>query len=571
MVRWLSAAFVAVAAVSCSATEDAQRGDRADTSPALRAEWGEANEQLATQNRTFPQTVASDVSFHAPLPASVPAHPPACDELHVLRIRHVTGPVDPADADRLLIAQPGVIEGASAFYNVAGNLVTRAYEEQGKYVEFWAVDRRPNCLEDNDGLRLAKATGNPRDLIDYYYRNKAYRNHRFAGYLDPFHDAAWLAEMGLEQTILDFNAIIAHAVPDRTLRQQKVYCGGHSLGGFIAGSYANWDFDGDPATTEDAGFNQCAGFFALDSAIQPAARNFDDVASTLLDLVGVLVDVPEEVVSSMRDGQLPRFVSVPGVIDPEIMNMLTGIAVAADMQPNNESDLVTYLPMSDSVDGAERLYHSQSILDFLAFSPTVRDFRYTNQALLGVFTDDNSMPLFFVNASVGFFRGGPVTDKEFPFDNGGVLAIPTDAGDLFRDPPLYDWANYDEVAAIAIPKNAGGEPFTSPASEVTDLHDLARTMAALPLNFVEGYFPLRLAIDSVFGASGAVHSGGIYARPVIEIVAGESPPLAEAVQRPGSPSIPGYNHLDVMTAAPVQNDAQPEPVTTELLKFLFSQ
>ena len=36
------------------------------------------------------------------------------------------------------------------------------------------------------------------------------------------------------------------------IRRDKVLCGGHSLGGAITGYFAQWDFDGDPTTVDDA-------------------------------------------------------------------------------------------------------------------------------------------------------------------------------------------------------------------------------------------------------------------------------------------------------------------------------
>jgi hypothetical protein len=148
-------------------------------------------EQDADQNTRFPDTIASDVTVYTPLPTSMPDHPAECDSLHFLRTRHRGGPANPSNADRILIAQPGILEGASAFYNVSANLVTRAYDERGQYIEFWAVDRRPNCLEDLNGARLARSTGDLHDAIDYHYRNKEYQGQHFAGFLSPYRDAAW--------------------------------------------------------------------------------------------------------------------------------------------------------------------------------------------------------------------------------------------------------------------------------------------------------------------------------------------------------------------------------------------
>ena len=180
-------------------------------------------ERAADQNTTFPDTVATDVAVKASLPWWFPSHPAACDTLHFLRIRHVNGPVNPSDADRILMAQPGILEGASAFYNVASNLVTRAYNEKGKFVEFWAIDRRSNCLEDNNGIRLARSTGNPYDFIDYYYRHKVYKGQKFNGFLNPNKDAKWLAEMGMAQTVIDWNEIVRRGIPSQSSPASKKF------------------------------------------------------------------------------------------------------------------------------------------------------------------------------------------------------------------------------------------------------------------------------------------------------------------------------------------------------------
>ena len=89
------------------------------------------------------------------------------------------------------------------------------------------------------------------------------------------------------------------------------------------------------------------------------------------------------------------------------------------------------------------------------------------------------------------------------------------------------------------------------------------------MNFVEAYFPMRLAIESMLGTDGIVHADGVERHPVLDIVAGDGPNLAGENMRPGTPVIPGYDHLDVLTAAAVQNDGQPEKVTTNLLDFIF--
>ncbi|MDA8139466.1 MAG: hypothetical protein M0036_12520 [Desulfobacteraceae bacterium] len=542
----------------------------------------------ADQNPTFPDTVATDVAVNAPLPASFGAHPATCDVLHFLRIRHKNGPLNPSAADRILIAQPGILEGASAFYNVGCNVVSRAFREKRKYVEFWAIDRRANALEDLNGLRLARASGNPYDFIDYYYRDVAYNGQHFQGFLDPYTDAAWLIGMGMAQTVIDWNEIITRGIPDQKVRQQKVYLGGHSLGGFITGAYACWDFDGNPATIDDAGYNQCAGYFGLDTLV--TSGTLLDTTSTLPPKIADFVaNIPENYTEKMMAGEAPRFVYINGVINPEVMNLLTGLGMGAATLPKEESRSIERLPANENITLSYRFYHSRNLAAFLAATPSITKFRYTNQALFAIFIDDNSMPISIVRSSIGFFKGGPVADKEFPvpsnvaealseipalkalsaFLGGGNVAIPTDDGGLIRRGPLYGWYNYNELGGVDIPKTKDGVPYTDSSKEVTDINDLARAMAALPMDFVEKYFPMRLAVDSMFGTDGIVHPEGVSKHPVLDIVAGDGPNLGGDLTPPGSPVIPGYDHLDVLTAAPVQNNRKPEQVTTHLLNFIF--
>ncbi|OHD65038.1 MAG: hypothetical protein A2176_04295 [Spirochaetes bacterium RBG_13_51_14] len=554
----------------------------------MQSAWPPAgfSEHEADQNTRFPDAIATDVAVSAPLPSSFPEHSAECDCIHFLRIKHVKGPANPWDADKILIAQPGILEGASAFYNIGANLVTRAYIEKGKYIEFWTVDRRPNCLEDLNGLKLARETDDMHDFLDYYYRGKSYRGQLFKGFLNMYSDAAWLAEMGMEQTVLDWNAIITRGIPNQSVRQKKVFLGGHSLGGFITGAYACWDFDGDPATTDDAGYNQCAGFFALDSVVS-ATPMINVMSGSTVDLTELVGSIPDDVLDLMRQGLIERYVSAPGIIDAEVMNLLTGLGYAAQVDPTGESELIDYMPDTQNSELTYRFYHSRNLAEFFAPIPSLKRFRYTNQALLALFTDDNSMPFAFVRASLGFFEGGPVGQKNFPIPADLVeltkdipelasmigmmgsenLAIPTDSGSPCekKDGPLYGWLNYNQLDS----NSPGWEPFTDPSSEVTDINDFARSVGALPMDFVEKYFPMRLTIDSLIGTDGTVHADGVSQRPVLDITAGDGPKMGGNTTPPGSPIIPGYNHLDVITAAPVQNNGQPEPVSTYLLEFIF--
>ena len=203
-------------------------------------------------------------------------------------------------------------------------------------------------------------------------------------------------------------------------------CGGHSLGGVLTGAFATWDFDSNPATKADAGFNQCAGYFALDTTI---STSLDDLNGSSSGFKG---------------------------------------------------------------------------------SPTIRDFRLTNEAVLGALMDDHSAPLAFIQTSVGFFDsaggngsgGAAIVDKNFPVSNSDpaqpalfgteLKAIPDEPGG-----PLYTWRNYDRVGAADDPvyRSASGAPFTTTAKEVTDIGELARSLSEQPLDFTEDYFPTRPVTD----------------------------------------------------------------------------
>ncbi|MDC2954915.1 hypothetical protein PO587_10605 [Streptomyces gilvifuscus] len=514
----------------------------------------------------------SVVRVKVPLPASFGARPAACDWLSYLRYRSTDGPAASADADRVLVAQPGILEGAGAFDSVARNTVTRA-AEQGEHIEFWALDRRSNCLEDHTGVD----SGDQHTAVDYYYRGKQVNGRTFAGFADNG-QLGWMAGLGIRQTVRDQYDLLTTELPDQSLRKRKLLCGGHSLGGVVTGYFATADFDGDPATTADAGYNQCAGYFALDTT----------VSTSLADLSGSLpgdTDVPDvglgygAVQAGLDSGVLPRSLSAPVLLNPETMTLLAIAGVGALQNPGGESDLPAYLPSNTDIEATNRFLFSKDTATFLTGSPSVKDFRLTNQAVLGALLDDNSVPLAFLQSSVGFFDGGPVTDKNFPAANGGsqqpglfgtrYKAIPAEPHG-----PLYTWRDYDRVGAPDDPgyRSSDGTPFTEAGEEVTDIQELARSLARQQLDFTEQYFPTKLVTDLELATSPqvrqlVVHPDGLTADPTLTVLAGDGL-LAGRFPADLHPVIAdGYQHLDVLTAAPVQNDGRPEPVSTNLARF----
>lgn len=514
----------------------------------------------------------SVVRLKAPLTASFGARPAACDWLSYLRYRSATGPASSADADRILVAQPGILEGAGAFDSVARNTVARA-AQQGRHFEFWALDRRSNCLEDHTGT----ASGDQHTAVDYYYRGKQVAGRTFAGFVGDGR-LGWMARLGIEQTVRDQYDLLAAELPDQKVRKDKVLCGGHSLGGVITGYFATADFDGNPATTADAGQNQCAGYFALDTTV---STSLGDLSGSIPDDTG-LPDIGlgyGVVQAGLDSGLFPRSLSAPVLLNPETMTLLAIAGVGAVQDPDGESDLPAYLPRNTNIEATNRFLFSKDTAAFLTGSPTVKDFRLTNEAVLGALMDDQSVPLAFLQSSVGFFDGGPITDKNFPATNGssaqpGLFGTEYKAIPAVPHGPLYTWRDYDRVGDADDPgyRSSDGTPFTAAGKEVSDIQELARSMGTQPLDFTEQYFPTKLVTDLQLSISPqvkrlVVHPDGLTARPTLTVLAGDGL-LAGRIPADLHPVVAdGYQHLDVLTAAPVQNNGRPEPVSTALTEF----
>jgi hypothetical protein len=497
----------------------------------------------------------SFVREHAPLPDSVGAHPEACDWITYLRFRHRRGPREPKDADAVIVIIPGFLGGASSFDQLARNTVRNAAKRR-RYVEFWALDRRANCLEDSTGVQAAADAHDPSVAYDYYWGGRAVNGKRFAGFAP---EAGFLKEFGLDLTLRDWYRVIQR-IPGQRRRARKVICGGHSFGGPLTAAFASWDFDGDPKTERDAGYEQCAGLVGLDTTL--AVNNPLGGASP----EGVLVQ------AAVNNGS--PYVDVPP-LTPETFEVPAVFGVGAAYEPQG-TDLLRKLPHSTNIDLAARMLFSRDTVHFATGMPSIRDFTITNQVALGGVFDDNSEPLAFIRTSVGFFAGGPLWDKNFPSPD-GTLALP-------KEPktPLYSWRNYDQVGAGGAPValNDSGAPYTSRKSEISDISQLARTLFEAPANFVEHYFPTRLVRDMDDAANGNrqgslsnLRYDGPAKRPALMIQAADGfgadsePPNRRPLSR--KVVLPGYNHVDVLTAARRQNDGRPEPGSTALTDFVL--
>ncbi len=542
-----------------------------ETSTSTAAPGPDRTEKAVTVVGTSDQVSESIVRIKSPLPKSVGPHPAACNWLSYLRYRDTDGPQRSADADRILIAQPGVLEGASAFDTLARNTIARA-AEQGVHLEFWALDRRSNCLEDHTGVDASIEKNNPGLAVDYYYRGRTVNGKRFGGYRSN-QSLKWLSAMGLAQTVEDQYALMRAELPEQRTRRDKVLCGGHSLGGVITAYFAQWDFGGDP------GYKQCGGYFALDSAISLTVPFAPDWIPS--DLVGQLSAGTSQIHAGIEAGVIPASANLPALINPETMNLLAIAGAAARTAPSAESRLMHI--QNPNIDTSLRILFSRDGTEAATLGTLpVRQIRLTNTAALGSLLDNNSQPLAFLQTANGFYRGGPVVDKDFPLPNAlnqsarsftatalgpDRLALPTARG------PLYDWANFNEVQSGGA-RSSKGQTFTAPNREVTDINQLASNLADHPLDFTEQYFPTMLLADTIEGPAHLKrylkHSHGITANHTLALVGGSG--LTIGHKKGGTGTIttvvaPGYHHLDVLTASATQNNGRPEPVSTALAAF----
>jgi len=522
----------------------------------------------------------SYVSLYEPLPASDGPHPAACDRIGYLRFRAADGPTNPEAADAVYVAQPGILEGAGAFDQVARNTIIDA-EQQGYHVELWALSRRSNCLVDSTGFAAAIAAHDPNVAFNYYFGGQPINGHTFAGVVSEA-GANWLSNIGLAQTVQDEYDVISQLPP--SVREHKVLCGGHSLGALITGAFANWDFSGN-GNPAGAGYNQCAGYFSLDSRFQ-----WSSATSVLSGPLSGLLNGILGAVSAHAP-----YVDVPPAT-PETEYALPILGMESDWSPNARSTLLAQFPKDFDFNSTYGLLLADKLADFVAGKPDARTVNATNQAVIGAIFSQNSQPFGFLRAALGAPAGGPLVAKNFPvaFNSapsaggllGGQAQVAISPAGAVASGPLYTWLNYNQITSPLYLASEPTVPYATPTTEVSDIGQFSRTLfEAAPALFTEVYFPTQLAEDSIALGSGdhggtlsaLKYTNGIAMHPAMYVDGGSG--LARVMDPtnsliPNSPAplvhvvAPGYNHLDVLTAARVQNNGQPELSSSTLASWM---
>lgn len=530
------------------------------------------------------------VRLRVPLPAAAAEHPPACDWIQYQRFRLNAGPAKATEADAVVVLMPGNLEGATAFDPIARNAI-RAASRQGKSIEVWAAERRSNCLEDLNGLELLERTGDRAAFANYYWGNGEIAGQRFAGWRGS---AKVLADLGVEQTSRDFNAILTRELPDQAWREQHVICGAHSLAGGLLEIYAGWDFDGDPSTTTDAGYRQCAGFIGFETLLDIGLTSDDPPKVRQLAplLPALRIASGAAAIRALKAGTLSRNEELLG-IGPETMTLMEAVATLALRFPDEDATpFLRSLRVSGNVREYFRVTGSASLAEYLDGRHRLTGFRFTFAGLLGQMFDDNASTLSVIRASFGYPVGAPLVRNRLPEQVAGVpgLDLLFQRGRVMmpratRPQALSGWRDFDAIAAsspappgsaVRDPGGAVGVGVTSPASEVTSAREFARILHEGPTNFVESWFPTRIVVD--IGAIAAGERTGAFAalvhphptrrKPRFVVLGGEGV-LRKSGIGPLDPHVvlPGYEHLDVLTAAERQNDGQPERSSQVLADF----
>jgi len=535
--------------------------------------------------------IVEEERIYSPYPRNNGEVPPEfdfdCDYIHFMRYRPATNDESIKAVDAVLVLMPGWMAGNNSLDYLGRQLVPMAEDGGGGSLEVWGIDRRPNCLEDLTGMNAAEAEEDPQIAIDYYWYDAEVEGRTFQGYLTN-DDVPFLSEFGLELVMEDIHSVVTAKIPDQDDRKNTVFIGGHSMGGLLTAIYAGWDFDENPATEEDAGFENCAGLIGLDMPVQfpldpdhPWFGGFCEPISEA-DYVKALAD--------MRSGAAPRLDELLSAPVAPVMAGQERDSLWAAFLPNEEATRMRELPYPEETLLSFRMIHSRNLSHFFSGVPAFTSFRLTNEAKLAISTDDNFQPSTILQTSLGFLQGGSVVEKTMlqemrlllelllpdwvPIIDFDGLFTPWDAGDPCcpGSGPLYSWANFDEVGNADDPDDRdpfGTVTFTAKTEEVTDIQDVARAGYRGPSNSGEWYFPARLPMDMQAAASQFDTSGyGIHYSheipgdfPIMEFLTDNHP-------NP-DPNLSGYNHVDVVMASVDRPELRPNEVFGRLMEFVF--
>src|SRR4030042_1090865 len=499
---------------------------------------------------------------------------------------------DSSEATAVVVALAGLHGGNGCFDYFAKQLVSKAKSDRQLNIEVWALDRRVNNLEDLTGMNEAERLANAGDaegaaavISGYYFQHQPINGKTFPGFYTD-QNAPFLSEFGLRIAMEDIYTLIKTVFPDQNVRKKKVYVCGDSLGVAMTADFISWDFDGDPNTLDDAGYNNIAGVLALDALMTPNALPITQdmlkfaagfFPQALVDLLSITGTASYSVALAMiRDAQLS--VNLPTNFfgyEPTTYIGVETFAILADFAPKDESQFYqTVAPyMTDPrTDVLLRIAMSKDLFEYYASYIVQKRVRFTNDALFGLTLDNNFNPITMNEASDGFLTGGPLEEEYFPPIGGfpwvpGVsnlisgfmpydkMYIPS-AQEPRQTPwtgPLYTCLNFNEI------EGTDAAAYTSSAQEFTDVHDIAKCCYEGPSNVMEWYYTTRLFADILapiaegseqYGIN-VLHKDQLANVPTFTRLCGGGTNIGYArlngINTAGL-ELPGYHHLDILTA-----------------------
>lgn len=493
----------------------------------------------------------SHVRLPSPAPFGFPGEPGGLDQLSYLRYRPATGPEDPAAADAILVMQSGMWAGAASLDRVARNVVRRA-AAVGLSIEWWSVSRRSEGATDLTGLCAAHRLGDPSVAVDYYYGGVSVDGRTFEGFRRG-RQLRYLAELGLASVIRDQHELLVRELPDPDVRRRKVFCGGHSLGGFLAAIFAAWDFDGVP------GHEQCQGLIALDTLIDPDPLGVlgKRWATPLAGLAGGLH------LALLAGHRLARSAGWPRVTLAQVFTLLPLVGLAAGHDGPNDTGLHRELAADATNRTLLRALIARRYRNLTQGVP--EELRLSGEALLGLAAGRTVMPFAALHMSMGALDGPRVARPSFPVSR-LVRALP-----VVRTLASMFLGTITEVPAEPDARygwRAGG---------VVDIRDVARALTSAPVPYIEAYFPMRIQLDlaaALLGARTAElrplrHTSAVAAKPMLHVLGGTDQMVSTAVRllrlAPANRvHAEGYTHMDMVAAS----DRPGEPVSTAITEFL---
>ncbi len=428
-----------------------------------------------------PMSLAGFVEPHTPGsgdPRELPLSPaltdllgPAADLNRVPYVRTAMAP--PGRRGRgprprvVLILVPGFSVGARTLDPLARDLVTAL----GGRLEVWAVDRRPNQLEDRLGAQHALAgaeRGQPRRLVEgaqFYFADvdePPLGNFPGAedldldedGRLDPQRplvdrfgvtrtarllvqdDARFLAWWGVDTHVRDWRRLVDRARA-RVGKHGLVLLGGHSQGTTWATLFAAYDFDPGPGV--DAGHRHVDGLLLLEgNGIQSdGGFGFPDLPAPPADAQGYRDRVRALAASGGPDvflGDL-SLAGVPLLPIPQFGAAGELTAIAARFAPS-EPALIQRTPVFRA--GALALFYAVPA---------------TNRGFAGLLLDDDFQPFTAFRVSMGFSDDGPNTRISLPLpDLDELLDTFYAAGPAFGG-GQRTWKEFDDPTLPSCPPN----------------------------------------------------------------------------------------------------------------------